>query len=167
MTATENLKKHIEDLEEKRLSAFFHMQHVAAEINGRLYNYNTTIGLGSLALLLFASLVKESDTFLLAWSKFFALSAITISLIEYLYTIDKNSTKLYKSIRMIYGSYDDEYVVLKKFDSGEINEGLIRQYYSDKSKKLDRYSYNISLPGWLTWVTTSLMIASATLLALA
>ena len=118
-------------------------------------------------IVFFSILIKDSDVFLVAWSKILAISAVILSFAHHLYILDKNSTKLYKDIRSIYGLYDNEYVVLKKFDSGEINENLIRQYYSDKSKKLDRYSYSVATPGWITWIAGSLMIASATLLILA
>ena len=167
MTATENLKKHIDELEGKRLSTFFHMQNIAAELNGRLYTYNTHIGFAALAVLLIAVLAKDNNTFILMWSKILAISTILISFVHHLYVLDKNSTKLYKNIQTIYDSYDDEYVVLRKFNNGDINESLIRQYYISKSKTLDRYSYNITTPDWLTWIATSLLITSVILLAIA
>lgn len=166
MTTTENLKKHIADLEEKRLSAFFHMQHVVAEINGRLYNFSIIIAICSLAVTLSSVFIDNRDVFLIAWSSALALAAMIISFVYHLYILDKNSNTLFKSIRKIYGSYDNEYVVLKKFDTGEINENLIRQYYIEKTKKLDRYAYNISLPGWPVWIALSLMNTSIILLIL-
>ncbi|PID52470.1 MAG: hypothetical protein CR972_02175 [Candidatus Moraniibacteriota bacterium] len=167
MTSTENLTKHIEALEEKRLSVFFHMQEIASELNGRLYNYNMYVGISAIIVLLSTLLFKDVDIFIVLWSKIFAIISMIIAFVQHLHVLDRNSTKMYENIRTIYKSYDDEYVVLRKFNSGEINEELIRQYYIDKSKELDRYSYNITTPDWFTWIALSLLIASIILLTLA
>lgn len=167
MTATENVKKRIEMLEEKRLTVFFHMQNITSDLNGRLYTYNATVGVGALAIFLIAIIIKESDAFLVLWCKIFALAATVLALIHYLQALDKNAHNAHKNINTIYKSYDDEYFVLKKFNEGEINEDLIRQYYINKSKELDRFTANLTTPGWITWITTSLTITSSVLLLLA
>jgi hypothetical protein len=166
MSTTQNLKKHITDLEKKRFSAFFQMQKIALDLNGRLYGYNAHIGIGALAVLLFSTFMQESDAILIMWSKVFAISSIVIAFVHYLYILDAHTIKIYKDTRMMYATYDDEYTVLKKFNSGEINEKLIRQYYIEKTKKIDRYEYPIMTPGWITWITTSLFLSSVILFAL-
>lgn len=160
MSPTENLKKHIDTLEEKRLSIFFHIQNISAHLNGRLYNYNALIGIGGILIFFMTMIVHVQDTYALLWSQILAITTIIIAFTHHLYILDRNSNNLYKNICKIYKTYDDEYVVLKKFSSGDIEENLIRQYYSDKSKELERYACNISTPGWIGWLTTSFFIAS-------
>ncbi len=164
---TENLKKHIEELEEKRLSAFFHMQALVTDLNQRIYHYNMYMGFSAIALLITALCTTHADAFLVMWSKIFAMIVVVSAFAQHLFLLDRNASRMFADIRTIYASYDNEYVVLRKFDSGEINEDLIRQYYIDKSKKLERFSYNISTPSWITWLTLSLLIASLMLLVLA
>lgn len=166
MSPTENLKKHIDTLEEKRLSIFFHIQNISSQLNGRLYNYNTVIGISALLVFLITMTIAGHDAYMLLWSKMLALITIIITSTHHLYILDKNANSLYKNMCKIYKSYDDEFVVLKKFSSGDIEENLIRQYYTDKSKELERYACNISTPGWLGWISTALFIASITLLFL-
>jgi len=168
MTITERLKQHIEEIEERRIALFFNMQNTALKLNGRMYNYHILIATSSL-FVLFIGYNSDSTkaVFFTQWSIFMALLAITISLIQYISVLDKISNKLYKNICDIYKGYDDEFYILKKFNIGEIDENLIKQFYTDKTKQMSRYECPIVQPHWLSWLSTSFLLTAITLLLFA
>jgi hypothetical protein len=167
MTATERLKQHIEDIEQRRVALFFNVQNTASSINNRVYNYYIIISISSLAVLLVGQLTENKDAFLIFWSGFFAIIALGISLVQYLTILSKISTKLYGNICTMYKSYDDEFYILKKFNTGEIEEDLIKQFYLNKSRELERYECHVVRPSWFIWTNISLLFASIILLLLA
>ncbi|XLQ19637.1 MAG: hypothetical protein ACKUBY_03525 [Candidatus Moraniibacteriota bacterium] len=167
MTTTERLKQHIEDLEKRKIALFFNVQNTAATINGRVYNYYIIISLASLFVLLAGQLTTGRDSFLIFWSGLFAFTALVISLAQYLFALDKISGKLYKNICSIYKGYDDEFYLLKKFNTGDIEEDIIRQFYVNKSKELERYECHVATPNWFIWVNISLLAGAIILLMLA
>jgi hypothetical protein len=164
MTSTENLKKHIEDLEKRRLALFFHMQKIAIDINARLYGFNTILGICAIAIFVVAFFALQKDAFFLLWSKIFALITIVITLTQHLYILDRVSTKIYRDICAIYTGCDDEYFVLKKYNIGELDERLIRQFYVNKTHELERYTCTTATPGWLAWLSLSSFLIAIILL---
>jgi hypothetical protein len=110
---------------------------------------------------------QDKNIFLIKWSNITALIAFFVALLQYLSLLEKISKTLYKNICDIYKKYDDEYYILKKFNSGEIKENLIRQFYVNKTKDMSRYECQIMQPNWFMWITTSLLITSILLLILA
>jgi len=167
MTITERLKQHIEDIEQRRIALFFNVQNTASSVNNRVYNYYIIISVSSLAVLLVGQLTQTKDTFLIFWSGIFAIIALTTSLIQYLTILNKNSTKLYENICTMYKGYDDEFYILKKFNNGEIEENLIKQFYLNKAKELERYECHVVRPNWFIWTNIALLIGSIILLILA
>ena len=164
MTSTENLKKHIDDLEQRRLTLFFHMQRIATDINARLYHFNTLLGACAFAVFLAALFIVERDAFLILWSKVFALLSIGIALTQHLYVLDNVSEKIYRDICTIYKSCDDEYFVLKKYNIGELDEQLIRQFYVNKTREMERFTCTTSTPGWIAWTNLSSILIATLLL---
>lgn len=167
MTITEKLKQHIEELEKRRIALFFNVQNTASGINNRVYNYYIIIIIASLFVLLAGQLTQNKDEFLIFWSSAFALITFVVTLLQYLLSLDRISGKLYQNICSIYKDYDDEFYILKKFNAGEIEEKLIKQFYMDKSKELERYECNVARPSWFVWVNISILIGSIILLILA
>ncbi len=167
MTTTERLKQHIEDIDKRRMALFFNVQNTASAVNNRVYNYYIIISISALAVLLVGQLVENKDTFLIFWSGLFAIIALSISLIQYLTILNKISNKLYKNICTMYKTYDDEFYILKKFNIGEIEESLIKQFYLNKSKELERYECHVVRPDWFIWTNVSLLIGSIVFLILA
>ncbi len=167
MTTTERLKQHIEDIDKRRIALFFNVQNTASTINNRVYNYYIIISISSLSVLLIGQLIQNKDSFLIFWSGIFAIIAMSISLIQYLKILNKISTKLHKNICTMYKSYDDEFYILKKFNTGEIDENLIKQFYLNKSKELERYECHVVRPNWFIWTNVSLLIGSIVFLILA
>ena len=166
MTTTERLKQHIEDVDKRRIALFFNVQNTASTINNRVYNYYIIISISSLAVLLVGQLIENKDSFLIFWSGLFALIAMTVSLIRYLKILNNISNKLYKNICTMYKSYDDEFYILKKFNAGEIDESLIKQFYLSKSKELERYECHVVQLDWFIWTNIALLVGSIMLLLL-
>ncbi len=164
MTTTENLKKHIEELEERRLTLFFQMQNTAGKLNDRLYNFNIVISASALAIFIGSFLIHADNQLFIIWSNIFAICAILIALTQYLSILDKISSKLFRNICTIYKACDDEFFVLKKYNIGELDEQLIRQFYVNKTRELDRYSCTVAVPGWMTWISLSFFLTAIVLL---
>ncbi len=167
MTSTERLKKHIDDIEKRRIAMFFHVQNTASTVNNRVYMYYSIIAISALAVLLVGQLVQNKDSFLILWSGIFAIIAMSVSLIQYLTILSTISSKLYSNICTMYKGYDDEFYILKKFNSGEIEENLIKQFYINKSKELERYECHVVKPNWFIWVNITLLIGAIIFLILA
>jgi hypothetical protein len=167
MTTTEKLQKHIDELEERKVSLFFDMQNTASTLNGRMYTYHIIIATLSVFVFFIGYTAIDKNMFFIKWSNFIALLALFIALLQYLSILDNISKTLYKNICDIYKKYDDEYYILKKFNAGEIKETLIRQFYIDKTKDMTRYECQITQPNWFAWIGTSLLIVSIVLLLLA
>ena len=168
MTTTENLQNHIEDLESKRLDLFFHMQHTAGDLTGRLYNYNMLIGITGIGIYVFNRMViTQYSAYFLTWSNILAITACILAFFQYLYLLDKISSKLYKNICTIYKTYDDEFFILKKYTDGHLDEQLIRQFYIKKNAEFERYTCTVATPNLLSWISTSFIFASILLALLA
>lgn len=168
MTTTENLQKHIEDLEAKRLDLFFHMQNTAGELTGRLYHYNITLGIAGIAIFLMNRIViSQYSVYFLTWSNILSVTACILAFFQYLYILDKISARLYKSICSIYKTYDDEFFILKKYTEGSLDKNLIRQFYVTKNKELERYACVAATPDIISWIATSFIFASLILSLLA
>lgn len=164
MTSTENLKDHIDELEQRRLTLFFHMQKIATDLIARLYQYNILLGVCALMIFIAALFIADRDTFLLLWSKIFALTAFGIALTQHLYVLDNISEKIYHDICAIYKGCDDEYFVLKKYNIGELDEQLIRQFYVNKTREMERFTCSSTAPGWITWTGLSALLIAILLL---
>lgn len=167
MTATENLKKHMDDIEQRRLTLYFHMQKVATDLNNRLYQIQTVISVIAVAIIMINALVDERDLFLIMWSNIFALVAFFAALLHYLHIMEKISGKIYAHTCAIYKGYDDEYYILKKYNIGELDEELIRQFYVNKTKEAERYICSVISPGWFTWCALACLFGAVTLFVLA
>lgn len=168
MTTTENLQKHIDDLENKRLDLFFHMQNTAGNLTGRLYNFNMIIGIAGIAIFLMNRLLTaQYSAYFITWSNILAITACIFAFFQYLYLLDKISARLYKNICSIYKTYDDEYFILKKYTEGSLDEQLIRQFYITKNAELERYTCTAATPNLISWIATSFVFASLLLSLLA
>jgi len=167
MTTTERLQKHVDELEERKVSLFFDMQHTASALTSRMYTYYIVVIFASLIMIVVTFFVTDKNTFLVKWSAIFAFFAIAFSLMQYLFIFEKISSKLYSNVCDIYKKYDNEYYVLKKFNAGEIQENLIRQFYTNKTNDLKQYKCHIAQSNWISWTTASLLIGSIILLLLA
>jgi hypothetical protein len=167
MTTTERLKQHIEDIDERRVKLFFDVQNATSSINNRIYNYYIIIAIFSLAVLLVDQFAQNKDKFLIFWSELFVITSLCASLIQYLMMLNKSSSKMYGDICTMYKNYDDEYYILKKFNAGKIKENLIKQFYLNKSNKLNRYKCHSVKLNWFIWTNISLLFASIILLLLA
>jgi len=168
MTLTERMKQHIEDIEKQRIALFFNMQNTAIMSNERMYNYHILIAISSLFVLFVGYYFNPSkiDLFI-HWSMIMSILAIAISLIQYLSILDNISDKLYDNICDIYKGCDDEFYILKKFNAGEVDEKLIKQFYLEKTKKMTRYECHIARPNWFAWISTSFLLTAIVLLLFA
>lgn len=165
---TENLQKHIDALEEKRIAVFFNMHNTAQSLAGRLYIYHLFVGAAGIAVFAVNRCVSATHSpYFIHWSTLLALTATIIALFHYLLTFDSTSAKLYRDICAMYKGYDDEYYILKRYTTGHIEESLIRQFYVGKNTTTDRYTCHPVTPSVLSWIATSLLTAALILTLLA
>jgi hypothetical protein len=167
MTPTENLKKHMDEIEQRRLTLYFHMQKVASDLNSRLYHIQIVISVIAIAVIFANMVFDHRDQFFIMWSNVFAFISFVVALLHYLHIMEKISGKIYAHTCAIYKGYDDEYYILKKYNIGELDEELIRQFYVNKTQEAERYICSVIAPGWVTWISLSSLFGAITLLLLA
>lgn len=159
--STENLQKHLDELEDKRASAFFNVHALAHRLSHRLYTYNLFIAIAGITLFALNRLAMNThNTYFLQWSTVLAAVATATAIFHYLFILDRSAVKIHRPACAIMNRYDDEYIILKKYTAGHIDEPMIRQFYVGAASHVERYGCTMAQPTIVSWIATAFLFAA-------
>lgn len=161
MLNTENLHRHLDDLEHRRTDAFFNVHALAHRLSHRLYTYNLFIAIVGVILFAINRLTVDThNAYFLQWSTVLSVAATVIAIFHYLFILDRSAVKIHRSACAIMNRYDDEYIILKKYTAGHIDEPMIRQFYVGAASHVERYGCTMAQPTIVSWIATAFLFAA-------